>query len=81
MADFLEEMIGVFGDHRGLFGEGAIADGRDRKVAVVTAAAAKGDVDVSGLGHGELRSEKGELRSEKGCWDGGWRKLRNIKIH
>ena len=53
MANFLEKMISVFGDHRGLLGKGAIADGRDRKVAVVAAAAAKGDVDVSGLGHGE----------------------------
>ena len=52
MADFLEEMIGVFGDHGGVFGEGAIADGGDRKVAVVASATAKGDVDISGLRHG-----------------------------
>ena len=50
--DFLEEMIGVFGDHGGIFGEGAIANGRDGEVAVVAAAAAEWDVDVSGLGHG-----------------------------
>ena len=53
MLDFLEEMIGVFSDHGGIFGEGTIADGCDRKIAVVAAAAAKGDVDVGGLGHGE----------------------------
>ena len=52
MADFLKEMISVFGDHGRLFGKGAIADGRDRKVAVVAAATAKGNVEVSGLGHG-----------------------------
>lgn len=52
MADFLEKMIGVFGDHGGVLGEGAIADRCDGKVAVVAAAAAKGDVDVGGLGHG-----------------------------
>ena len=55
MANFLEKMISVFGDHRGLLGKGAIADGRDRKVAVVAAAAAKGDVDISGLEHGEWK--------------------------
>ena len=65
MANFLEEMIGIFGDHGGIFGEGAIADGRDRKVAVVAAAAAKGDVDVGGLRHGGI--ENGEWRM--GSWE------------
>ena len=61
MADLLEEMIGVFGDHGGVFGEGAIADRGDGKVAVVAAASAKGDVDVGGLRHGELRMGRWEL--------------------
>ena len=65
MANFLEEMIGIFGDHGGIFGEGAIADGRDRKVAVVAAAAAKGDVNVGGLRHGGI--ENGEWRM--GSWE------------